>query len=147
MLSLRLSESFEHSCCPFWLIIYPYTSKIRFKDHAVRSDNVSSLPCCSISLDKNDPRDSIVTEAERRRHQTGAERQAGSGSLFTNRDHSEMEMESLSHGTDKSFFLHWLFRKICFKLGSRISRKNRLSIICDYLNWAKNANQMCLYFS
>ena len=39
-----------------------------------------------------------MTEAERRRHQT--ERQAGSGSLFTNRDHSEMEMESLSHGTD-----------------------------------------------
>ena len=80
--------------------IYRYTSKICFKDCAVSPDNISSLPCCSISLDENGSRDSIATEAERQRHQAGTERQAGSGSLFTNRDDSEIEMESLSHGTD-----------------------------------------------
>ena len=54
----------------------------------------------TISLDKNDSRDSIATEAERQRYQIETERQAGSGSSFTNKDDSEMEMESLPHGTD-----------------------------------------------
>lgn len=100
MLSLRLSESFQHSYCSFWLNIYRYTSKIRFKDHAISSDSVSSSPCCSISLDENDSCDLIATDAERQRNQTETERQAWSGSLFTNRDDSVMEMESSSHSTD-----------------------------------------------
>lgn len=41
-----------------------------------------------------------MREAERQRHETGTERHAGSGSLFTNRDDSAIEMESLPHGTD-----------------------------------------------
>ena len=82
-----------------------------------------------------------MTEAERRRHQTGAERQAGSGSLFTNRDHSEMEMESLSHGTDNEE-IKSNPRVSCTDYSERsvlnsaqeYQEKNRLSIICDYLN-------------
>ena len=111
-----------------------------FKDHAERSDNVSSLQCCSISLDKHDPRDSIATEAERRRHQTGTERQRESGSLFTNRDDSEIEMESLSHGTDNEeeksnprvSCTDYSERPV---LNSAQEYQEKIdSIICDYLN-------------
>ncbi|XP_022808273.1 uncharacterized protein LOC111345264, partial [Stylophora pistillata] len=53
-----------------------------------------------ITLDKNDSLDSIVTEAERQRHQIGNNQQAGTGSSFTNRDYSEEEIEPSPHGTD-----------------------------------------------
>ncbi|PFX19179.1 putative ubiquitin thioesterase [Stylophora pistillata] len=53
-----------------------------------------------ITSGKDDSRDSITTETERRRHQKRNERQAGSGSSFANRDDSEKEMESLPYGTD-----------------------------------------------
>ena len=43
---------------------------------------------------------SLLITRQSQRHQTGTERQTESGSLFTNRDDSAMEMESLSHGAD-----------------------------------------------
>ena len=100
MLSLRLSKSFQQGFCSFLFTYFSYTSNIHFTSHAVSFNNVSSLPCCFISLGKDDSRDSITTETERRRHQKRNERQAGSGSSFANRDDSEKEMESLPYGTD-----------------------------------------------
>ena len=61
-------------------------------------------------------------------------------------------MESLSHGTDNEekkinprvSYTDYSERPV---LNSAQEYQEKIdSIICDYLNWAKNANQICLYF-